>query len=223
MRKQFWCFILALTFCFIVIPTTNVFASFQSGDEGTEVVELQERLIQLGYNISIADGVYGSETSSAVKKYQQDLGMETDGVVGAETYYSLFKRDIPVSRAGSSSTVRSLITQAFQYIGVPYVFGGTSPGGFDCSGFTQYVYARAGLALPRAADGQFNGGTRVSTNNLRAGDLVFFETYEPGPSHVGIYVGNGEFIHAGSSTGVTVSALFGQYWGERYIGARRII
>ena len=69
------------------MPTTSVFANFQSGDEGQEIVELQERLIQLGYNISVADGVFGSETSAAVKKYQQDIGAEVDGVVGETTYY----------------------------------------------------------------------------------------------------------------------------------------
>lgn len=223
MRKQFWRFLVALVFCFIVMPTTSVFANFQSGDEGTEIVELQERLIQLGYNISVADGVFGAETSAAVKKYQQDIGVEVDGVVGETTYYSLLKRDMPPSRAGRSSAARSIISNAMQYIGVPYVFGGTSPYGFDCSGFTKYVFASSGISLPRAADGQFYAGTRVSMNNLRAGDLVFFETYEPGPSHVGIYMGDGEFIHAGSSTGVTVSGLYDRYWGERYIGACRIL
>ena len=212
-----------LVFCFIVMPTTNVFANFQSGDEGPEVVELQERLIQLGYNISVADGVFGSETTAAVKKYQQDIGAEVDGVVGDATYYSLFKRDMPPSRAGRSSAARGIISNALKYMGVPYVFGGTSPYGFDCSGFTKYVFASAGISLPRAADGQFYAGTRVSMNNLRAGDLVFFETYEPGPSHVGIYMGDGEFIHAGSSTGVTVSGLYDRYWGERYLGACRVL
>ena len=223
MRKQFWRFVLMLVFCFIVMPTTSVFANFQSGDEGPEVVELQERLIQLGYNISVADGVFGSETTAAVKKYQQDIGAEVDGVVGDATYYALFKRDMPPSRAGRSSAARGIISNALKYMGVPYVFGGTSPYGFDCSGFTKYVFASAGISLPRAADGQFYAGTRVSMNNLRAGDLVFFETYEPGPSHVGIYMGDGEFIHAGSSTGVTVSGLYDRYWGERYLGACRVL
>lgn len=223
MRKQFWRFVLTLVFCFIVMPTASVFANFQSGDEGPEVVELQERLIQLGYNISVADGVFGSETTAAVKKYQQDIGAEVDGVVGDATYYSLFKRDMPPSRAGRSSAARSIISNAMRYIGVPYVFGGTSPYGFDCSGFTKYVFASSGISLPRTADSQFNAGTRVSMNNLRAGDLVFFETYEPGPSHVGIYIGDGEFIHAGSSTGVAISGLYDRYWGERYLGACRVL
>lgn len=223
MRKQFWRFVLTLVFCFIVMPTASVFANFQSGDEGPEVVELQERLIQLGYNITAADGVFGAETLYAIKQYQKDIGTEVDGVVGEQTYYSLFKRDMPVSRAGRTSTARNIISNAFKYIGVPYVFGGTSTWGFDCSGFTQYVFGSVGISLPRTADNQFYGGNRVSINNLRAGDLVFFETYEPGPSHVGIYIGNGEFIHAGSSTGVAVADLSDRYWGERYLGARRVI
>lgn len=223
MKKQFWRFVLTLVFCFIVMPTTSVFANFQSGDEGPEVVELQKRLIQLGYSVTAADGIFGAETTSAVKKYQQDIGVEVDGVVGQETYYSLLKRDLPPSRAGRTTAARNIISNAFQYIGVPYVFGGTSPYGFDCSGFTRYVFANAGISLPRAADGQFYVGSKVSMNSLRAGDLVFFETYEPGPSHVGIYIGDGEFIHSGSSTGVTVSGLYDRYWGERYLGARRVM
>ena len=205
------------------MPTTSVFANFQSGDEGQEIVELQERLIQLGYNISVADGVFGSETSAAVKKYQQDIGAEVDGVVGETTYYSLLKRDMPPSRAGRSSAARSIIGNALQYIGVPYVFGGTSPYGFDCSGFTQYAFSAAGYNLPRMADSQYYAFRKVSSGNLQPGDLVFFSTYASGASHVGIYVGNGQFIHAGTSTGVTVSALWEGYWGARYIGAARVI
>ncbi|HIU64409.1 MAG TPA: C40 family peptidase [Candidatus Avacidaminococcus intestinavium] len=212
-----------LVFCFLIIPTTSVFANFQSGDDGAEVVELQERLIQLGYSLSAADGAFGDETLAAVKQFQQDNGMEADGIVGTQTYYAMFKRDLPPSRSGRTSTVRNLISSAFKYIGVPYVFGGTSPWGFDCSGYTQYVFASVGISLPRTADSQYYNYKRIAMKNLRPGDLVFFETYEPGPSHVGIYLGNGEFIHAGSSTGVTVSALGGYYWGERYLGAVRII
>ena len=109
------------------------------------------------------------------------------------------------------------------YLGVPYVFGGTSPYGFDCSGYVQYVFANAGVSLPRTADVQFEVGTPVSTAELVPGDLVFFSTYTYGASHVGIYVGDGNFIHASSSQGVTISSLSQAYYSSRYIGARRIL
>ncbi|MEG2765553.1 MAG: NlpC/P60 family protein [Acidaminococcaceae bacterium] len=223
MRKSLWCLILVFAFSFFVLPTTNVFASFRAGDEGPEVVELQARLIELGYGVSIADGVYGLETAQAVKQYQVNLGLEADGIVGQATFAALLHREMPPSRAGSSSTIRTIINSAFQYIGVPYVFGGTSGWGFDCSGFTQRVFAEAGIHLPRMADEQYYTGERVAYKNLQPGDLVFFETYEAGASHCGIYIGDGEFIHAGSSTGVTVSGMFDSYWGQRYLGATRVI
>ena len=116
-----------------------------------------------------------------------------------------------------------MIQTSFQYIGVPYWFGGNTPRGFDCSGFTRYVFANIGINLPRMADGQYAIGRPVSTERLQSGDLVFFETYEPGPSHVGIYIGNGQFISATSSRGVAVADMFGHYWGERYLGARRVL
>lgn len=115
-----------------------------------------------------------------------------------------------------------MVTIARRYISTPYVFGGTGPGGFDCSGFTQYVFRQMGLpwrAWPMASTARMH----VEEGLLRAGDLVFFSTYEAGPSHVGVFVGNGRFIHAGSSTGVTVSSLYDSYWGPRYLGARRVL
>ena len=110
-----------------------------------------------------------------------------------------------------------------KYIGVPYVFGGTTPYGFDCSGYVQYVFANAGVYLSRTADSQYEEGYPVSTDELRAGDLVFFSTYTYGASHVGIYLGDGEFINASSSRGVSIASLFDGYWGSCYIGARRVL
>ena len=110
------------------------------------------------------------------------------------------------------------------YLGVPYVWAGRSPSGFDCSGFIYFVFDQLGYGLPRMADGQFEVGIPVSRNALQPGDLVFFSTYEPGPSHVGIYLGNDQFIHASSGAGyVTVTSLGNPYHRDRYIGARRII
>jgi len=120
----------------------------------------------------------------------------------------------------TSSIAMSLTRSAMRFIGTPYVFGGTSSSGFDCSGYTQHVFAMLGISLPRTADAQFYAG-RPAVGGLTTGDLVFFQTYEPGPSHVGIYIGGGRFIHS-SSHGVMVSALDQSYWASRYIGAKRV-
>jgi cell wall-associated NlpC family hydrolase len=114
----------------------------------------------------------------------------------------------------------SLTRNAMRYIGTPYVFGGTSPSGFDCSGYVQHVFGMLGIALPRTADAQFYAG-HSTRGHMVAGDLVFFQTYLPGPSHVGIYLGTGRFIHS-SSHGVHISRLRDRYWAARYLGAKRV-
>jgi cell wall-associated NlpC family hydrolase len=122
----------------------------------------------------------------------------------------------------SASLAVNLTQHAMRFLGVPYVFGGTSAGGFDCSGYVQHVFALLGLHLPRTADAQYYAGHRIA-GRMSAGDLVFFETYTSGPSHVGIYLGNDRFVHASSSHGVTVSSLHDRYWAARYLGAKRFI
>ena len=107
--------------------------------------------------------------------------------------------------------------------GVPYRNGGSDPGGFDCSGFTQYVFARNGIALPRSVEEQFDEGKKVKPRDLSSGDLVFFKTTSRGPSHVGIVIGDDQFIHAPSSKGVVrVERLSADYWSKRFIAARRV-
>ena len=199
----------------------SAFASFQRGDDGEEVLAIQKRLVELNYTVGTLDGEFGSATEKAVKAFQAAQGLEVDGVVGSATYRALMNKEMPPNRA--QNIVRSVLRAAYSVIGTPYVFGGTSPYGFDCSGFTQYAFARAGVYLPRMADSQFYHGKRISMSQLRPGDLVFYTTYEPGASHCGIYVGNGNFIHAGTSTGVTVASAFTGYWGARYYGACRVL
>ena len=104
------------------------------------------------------------------------------------------------------------------------MWGGTSPSGFDCSGLVQYVFKQHCILLNRTTKTQFQQGTFVSKAALQPGDLVFFQnTYTTGISHVGIYIGNNEFIHASSSKGVTISSLSNSYWASHYYGARRVL
>lgn len=120
-------------------------------------------------------------------------------------------------------TASAIIATAKKYIGVPYVWGGSTPGGFDCSGFVQYVFNAHGISLPRVSKQQYGVGTWVSKSNLKAGDLVFFDTEGNGVSHLGIYIGNNQFIHASTSKGVIITSLSNTYWAPRYYGAKRIL
>ncbi|MGF2617985.1 hydrolase Nlp/P60 [Rossellomorea vietnamensis] len=126
--------------------------------------------------------------------------------------------------ASAQSNYEKLLPVAQKYLGVPYAWGGTSANGFDCSGYILTVFKELGITLPRTSSSMYNVGTKVSKSDLRAGDLVFFNTYGSGVSHAGIYIGNNEFIHASSNKGVTISNINDPYyWGSRYIGAKRIL
>ena len=116
-----------------------------------------------------------------------------------------------------------IIETAKNYIGVPYVFGGTTPKGFDCSGFLQYVFKQNGFVVPRLADEQYLLGKAAKISQLAAGDLVFFTTYTSGASHCGFYVGDRRFLHASSSRGIRIDSLDSDYWSSRFLGARKII
>ncbi|WP_078431800.1 NlpC/P60 family protein [Metabacillus halosaccharovorans] len=125
------------------------------------------------------------------------------------------------SHASVLSKEGEFISFSKQYIGVPYRYGGSTPSGFDCSGYINYVYNQYGYTLPRTSADMYASKSLSPVKDLKVGDIMFFSTYKPGASHAGIYVGNNEFIHASSSKGVTVSKLEESYWNKRYLGAKR--
>ena len=106
-----------------------------------------------------------------------------------------------------AATQTQLTNTAYKYIGVPYVYGGTTTSGLDCSGYTRLVFKQLGISLNRTSASQYSQGTAVSKSNLQVGDLVFYNTSGKGVSHVGIYVGNNKFAHSATSTGVTVTSM----------------
>lgn len=222
MKKGVLLLLFLLTLAVCSVASASNF--YEEGDQGQEIALIQQRLASMGYDVGEADGDFGPATEKAVRSFQKDKGLTPDGVVGPSTYRSLLGRDIPqVSRDSSTASARRIIQFSTRFLGVPYVFGGTTPGGFDCSGFTRYVYWTVGVDLPRMADEQFDVGRPVGYSRLQPGDLVFFTTYTAGASHSGIYLGGGRFISATSSRGVAIDRMDSSYWSQRYIGARRVL
>jgi cell wall-associated NlpC family hydrolase len=209
------------------------------GSRGPDVKVLQQKLNSLGYWCT-ADGVFGSYTQKLVVKFQTAQGISPTGTVGKITSARLIAlttktptptptpiptptpAPTPVPVPDSKGT--AIVNTAKQLLGVPYVWGGSSSSGFDCSGFTSYVLAKNGVSIPRTAALQFGAGTPVEKANLKIGDSVFFTTYTAGASHTGFYMGDGNFIHASSAAGkVTISSLNSTYYSAHYIGARRYL
>jgi cell wall-associated NlpC family hydrolase len=116
-----------------------------------------------------------------------------------------------------------VVSLATQFVGAPYVFGGASPSGFDCTGFVLWVYGQFGVSLPHTEAGQLYSGLVVSADDLQPGDVVVFaDTYRPGLSHTGIFIGDGKFVHAADERhGVVISNLWDSYWAPRFVGASR--
>lgn len=215
---------------------------------GNDVLILQKKLYLIGYEITELDGVYGTETERAVSAFQRDNKISVTGIVTNVTWRALKKakekkgRRLPVPKVTaldldtgnqpttasygksfiSGSQGRQIVSTARTFMGVPYVFGGTTPSGFDCSGYVQYVFKMHGVNIPRLADEQYNLGMAAKINQLTIGDLVFFTTYTAGVSHCGIYIGDRNFLHA-SSHGVRIDSLDNEYWKPRFVGARKVV
>lgn len=127
--------------------------------------------------------------------------------------------------SNASDVAKRIASDAYNYIGCRYSYGSSGPSAFDCSGFTSYLYKRQGYSLPRTSNSQGSYGTYVEKQNLTAGDLVFFSNRSDRKiNHVGVYVGNNNFIHASTSVrGVVIDNLGSDYYKRNYVTARRIL
>lgn len=170
-------------------------------------------------------GVALASPPSGYSQFMQSLDSIAAGAVMSaadEQQIAMRSAALPTSLSSQSAQI---VAVAKEMLGQPVVWGGASPAqGFDCSGLVQYVYKQAGITLPRTADIQFLVGRNVSPASLQPGDLVYFTTYEPGASHVGIYIGKDKFIHTSFSKGVvTIADMNDRYFVQRYYGAKRVI
>lgn len=135
---------------------------------------------------------------------------------------SLFGAAVLFTSGATATEASSINTVVNSMTGIPYKWGGTTLAGFDCSGFMRYLFNKYSIELPRTSQAQAKAGTAVSKTNLRTGDLVFFNTTGKGISHTGVYIGGGNFAHASSSKGVSITKLSNPYFSDRYVTARRV-
>ena len=156
---------------------------------------------------------------------QEETPQETPAESPAETAEPTQEEEVTTPSQIPTGTAADVINFAKQYLGVPYVYGGASPSGFDCSGFTMYVFDNFGISLPHGATPQANYGTAIAKSDLIPGDLVFFASSSAWIGHVGIYIGDGEFIHASSGSGycIKISSLEESYYVRMYQCARRLL
>jgi lipoprotein Spr len=196
-------------------------STLQVGDKGWKVKTVQIKLNTIGVRTPTS-GRYTGELSRQVRDFQKKNRLRATGKVDDATYKALLQAAFNkegIKGVNGSDIVRT----ASRFKGVPYGFGGTTPRAFDCSGYVQYVFRQHRAVLPRTADQQYEKGMFVTQSQLQPGDLVFFSTYEPGASHVGIYAGSGKFWNATSSRGVQLCGLGDEYWRQHYYGAKRVL
>lgn len=227
-----------------MIKLKELSATVYPGMHNDDVKIVQEALTYFGYYDGEIDGIYGPLTNQGLQTAETEYDIELTSEVTQNNLTELYESsDIEEEKLETQPAKQEIVQKeekepvikvaekekqyqgdiiqvAKSFIGTPYVWGGESPSGFDCSGFLQFVYQTEDITIPRTVSDIWNFADPVETASV--GDLLFFETYQPGPSHAGIYLGDGKFIHAGSSSGVTISELQVDYWQQRYLGAKRI-
>ena len=223
MRKKSWLTVICCLLLVCLLPSLAMAKNkTKAPARDWKLTVAQQKLELLGYDVDRKDGRISKDTIEAIKKFQKEHGLKKSGKLDTKTYnkisWEAFKMEgIPDVRG------KDIVKTAAKYKGVPYKFGGTTPKGFDCSAYVQYVFGRHDAKLPRTADAQVLDGIFVLKSKLKPGDLVFFSTYAGGASHVGIYAGSGKFWSASTSRGVVLDSLDTGYWKEHYYGARRVL
>ena len=203
-------------------PANSSPSVLRLGDQGAAVLTLQKDLTSIGFNTYGEDGIFGPNTEAAVEAFERQQGLTVDGLAGPAVWHALqVAMSTDRGATAAQSQAAAIVGFARSLVGDPYRWGGTSPTtGFDCSGLVQYVFAHFGINLPRTSYAQFDVGTRIAYSQLQPGDLVFFSTNGPGASHVGIYIGGGQFIGADTyATGVHVDSFGISYWVAHFLGA----
>lgn len=226
---------------FYLDQINDLSTSISPGMYSEDVKKIQIALQYFGYYEGNIDGIYGPLTKQAIKTAEEDTGrtfiegapqqsmlhiastedsVQNEVDIEEESQNKKDEEQIKQVSVEMGTNHSAVIEEARSHIGTPYTWGGENPDGFDCSGFIQFVFQQSGYTIPRTVSDIWNFATPIDSPSV--GDLVFFETYKPGPSHMGIYLGDGKFIHAGESRGVEISELSLPYWEERYLGAKRI-
>lgn len=171
----------------------------------------------VGVYVGNDEFVFSSQSAAQVIK--RDIADYAASFMGAKRYHGAVPPYVPAPKPDLPTQI---IETAKRYLGAPYVFGASGPESFDCSGFTRFVYGQHDISLPRTSVNQATAG--VSATGMQKGDLlIFVDTYKPGISHVGIFIGDGQFIHATTSQGVSYANLSQSYWNTRLHSVRRVI
>ncbi|MGE4277081.1 MAG: NlpC/P60 family protein [Lawsonibacter sp.] len=211
------------------VAPTSISSAVSAADTSQAAAEPQYgKITASSLNIRSGAGTgYGKAGSLCAGKVVELLG-ESNGWYQIESGYICadYVTIVDAAEAAASSKGQEIADFAQTFVGYPYVYGGSSPSGFDCSGFTKYVYSQFGYSINRTASNQLDNGTSVSMSELQPGDLVFFKKSGSGSkraSHAGIYIGGNRFVHASTAkVGVIISSLSDAYYTSGFVGGRRL-